>query len=64
MVYFKVGKTFGYLGKVLKVYKSSNPLNPDCVDCYFFENDLPCKLLACTPDERKDKKHVIFKEVK
>lgn len=64
MVDFKVGKIFGYRNTILKVYKLSNQLNPNCVDCYFFENDLPCKLLACTPDERKDKNHIIFKEVK
>lgn len=62
MLEFLIGTRFYYKGKLVEVKENSGE---PCSDCVFkpIRNNLYCKQ-NCDPDERHDKKFVIFKEVK
>lgn len=61
---YKIGETFNYNGIKLIVTTNSNG---DCNDCYFNENR-KCmtdnSMGECYKTLRKDRKNVIFKEIK
>lgn len=64
----KIGVQFKYEGATLEVVQIDNL---SCKGCYFFETNINCKpqnvkdyIGHCTKPYRKDKKIVIFKEVK
>ena len=67
-----IGTKITYSGITLLVTQAPNN-NPVCTGCYFSdhqrrmrgENKFSCHLhgLACTKGERKDRHHVIFKQV-
>jgi len=66
-IFFKVGRTFGYKGVLLKVVKQ-DPDKFDCTGCYW-ENDVDsCGIetlpLVCCSKDREDGRDIIFKEVK
>ena len=62
MFEFLIGTRFYYKGKLVEVKENSGE---PCSDCVFkpIRNNLYCKQ-NCDPDDRHDKKFVIFKEVK
>ena len=62
MFEFLIGTRFYYKGKLVEVKEN---LDESCSNCVFNpkRKDLCCKQ-NCDPDERYDKKFVIFKEVK
>lgn len=63
----EVGKTFIFGDTILEVKEAE--IN-DCTGCFFYKNRRACedrlknKVPACASWARKDKKSVIFKEVK
>lgn len=61
MFEFLIGTRFYYNGKLVEVKEN---LCEPCDNCVFkpIRNNLYCKQ-NCDPDERHDKKYVIFKEV-
>lgn len=62
MFEFLIGTRFYYKGKLVEVKEN---LGLSCFDCVFKpkRKDLYCKQ-NCDPNDRHDKKYVIFKEVK
>ena len=61
MFEFLIGTRFYYKGKLVEVKENSGE---PCSDCVFkpIRNNLYCKQ-NCDPQDRHDKKYVIFKEV-
>lgn len=65
----KVGSKFKFGDAVLKVIEREK--EPYCYDCFMYEHNLPCYKSSiyglvgdCVYFSRRDKKNVIFEEVK
>ena len=64
-IFFKVGRTFGYKGVLLKVVKQELG-KPDCAGCYWEDEgcDIENFILECCSKDREDGRDVVLKEVK
>lgn len=56
---YKVGEIFEIDGVKLQCIERA-----PCVNCYFFDKHSQCYKQLCNPLKRRDKKNVIFKQIK
>lgn len=58
---YKIGEKFEHNGALLQCIEDK--VEYSCKGCYFKYNS-DCLLISCAPNDREDRKSVIFEEVK